>query len=446
MTRAALVLAGALMLTPGHCSSRIHSSRVGGAASAAPDLCVIFSADVRGHAALLARRATVVDRVRLEVPEVVQVDAGNLFPLGEPELVARRARVLLTSYARMGVDAMTVGERELAFGPDALKSMTKALGVPIVAANLVDGSGAPVFEADRMIGADKGPVGVFGIVEPTPEVSAAWSRQWGVTTRDPVAATRAAVASLRAKGARLIVALFNGAGGALRAREIARTAGGVDVVVAGHTAQAADKGFGRRPLVVQAGGDGEPLGRIDVRLRSGRPALDARPLALAPGIPDQLGVGLTLRLDAGPVNRAPPDKRREHWTYASTEACSFCHKPELAQWQTTEHARAFASLQESGHGVEPACLGCHMTGFLLPGGMQFIDMAVEQMANVGCECCHGPSSAHVASVNKTKGTRRSVDGAVCLGCHTPDQSLEAFDVTSAMKKIVGPGHGEPTPR
>jgi hypothetical protein len=444
MGRAALVLAGALMLTPGHCSSRIHGSRVAGATSAAPDLCVIFSADVRGHAALLARRATVVDRVRLEGPGLVQVDAGDLFPLGEAASVARRARVLLASYARMGVDAMTVGEREIAFGPAALTAMARAAGVPIVAANLVDGSGAPVFEPDRLIEAGKALVGVFGIVEPAPEVSAAWSGQWGVTTRDPVAATRTAVASLRARGARLIVALFNGAGGARRAREIARMAGGVDVVVVGHSAQAVDRGSTRRPLVVQAGGDAEPMGRVDVRVRTGRPALDARALALAPGIPDQLGVGLTLRLDAGPVSRAPPDKRREHWTYASTEACSFCHKPELAQWQTTDHARALASLQESGHGLEPACLGCHMTGFLQPGGMQFIDMAVEQMANVGCESCHGPSAAHVASVNKTKGTRRSVDGSVCLGCHTPDQSLEPFDVATAMKKIVGPGHGEPT--
>jgi Cytochrome c554 and c-prime len=444
MGRAALVLAGALMLTPGHCSNRLHRSRVGGASSGAPDLCVIFSADVRGHAALLARRATVVDRVRLEVPAVVQVDAGDLFPIGESELVARRARVLLASYARMGVDAMTVGERELAFGPGALSSLARAAGVPIVAANLVDHSGALVFESDRMIEAGKALVGVFGIVDPAPEVSDAWARQWGVTTRDPVAAARTAAASLRARGARLIVELFNGAGGARRAGEIARVAGGVDVVVVGHSAPSGAGGSARRPLVVQAGGDADPMGRIDVRLRSGRPALVARPLTLAPGVPDQLGVGLTLRLDAGPVNRAPPDKRREHWTYASTEACAFCHKPELAQWQTTDHARAFGTLQESGHGLEPACLGCHMTGFLLPGGMQFIDTAVEQMANVGCECCHGPSAAHVASVNKTKGTRRNVDGSVCLGCHTPDQSLEPFDVATAMKKIVGPGHGEPT--
>jgi hypothetical protein len=84
-----------------------------------------------------------------------------------------------------------------------------------------------------------------------------------------------------------------------------------------------------------------------------------------------------------------------------------------------------------------------MTGFLRPGGTQFIDIAAEQLADVGCESCHGPSAAHVTSINKTKGTSRQVSGDVCLGCHTPDQGVEPLDVSRGMPLVLGPGHGRP---
>jgi hypothetical protein len=340
---------------------------------------------------------------------------------------------------------MTAGESEVALGPGTFKSMAVEAGVPVVAANLVDSSGALVFERDRVVETAKGLVGIFGIVEPSAEVSASWSR-WGLATLDPIAETRAAVASLRARGARIVIGLFNGAGGTRRAAQIGRMAAGVDLIVVGSSERDGDSFVGGRPLVVRTGEGGGQIGRVDMRLPNGRLAIGEQTLALTPDIPDQLGVGLVLRLDAGPVARTRTGTRFERWTYASNEACGFCHKPELAQWQTTGHALAFASLRDSGHGAEAACLGCHMTGFLRPGGTQFIDTAVEQMADVGCESCHGPSADHVASVNKKKGTSRRVDATICLGCHTPDQSVERFDVTSAMKKIVGPGHGEADPR
>jgi hypothetical protein len=440
MARVALVLAICALLMPGRCSSRGRSQGGSELAGAPPDLCVIFVSGLRGRTDFLARRATVVDRARLGVRGLVQVDAGDLFPLGDPEEVERKGRVLLAAYARMGLDAITLGDHDLALGPDKLKSMAKAAGVSIVAANLVDGSGARVFESDRLIEIGTTVVGVFGLVAPAADVSASWSRQWGVTTLDPVTEARKVAASLRSRGARIVIGLFNGPGGVRRGAQISRLVGGVDVMVVSHSDGEGDRDVVRRPLAVQAGDDASQIGRIDVRLRRGRPWLDVRTLPLPSDVPDQLGVALTLRLAAGPVADAPTGKRIEHWTYASNEACGFCHKPELAQWQTTDHALAFATLKESGHGTDPACMGCHMTGFLRPGGTQFIQTSVEQMTDVGCECCHGPSAAHVGSVNKKKGTLRSVDPALCLGCHTPDQSVEPFDVVAAMKKILGPGH------
>jgi hypothetical protein len=136
----------------------------------------------------------------------------------------------------------------------------------------------------------------------------------------------------------------------------------------------------------------------------------------------------------------------EGWTYSSTAMCASCHQSQVAQWRTTDHGHAFATLQAKGHDREPLCIGCHMTGFLLPGGPQNFETARTQFTDVGCEACHGPSVEHVVSVDKHKGTSRKVDPLVCLGCHTPDQNLGDFVVADAMKEVVGPGHGLPPKR
>jgi hypothetical protein len=414
--------------------------------SGPPAVSVVFTSDVEGRTDRLARRATWVDRVRQEAASVVQVDAGNLFPTGGFD-DARKAKVLLAAYARMGVDAITVGEGEIAFGPEKLKALARTTGVPIVASNLIDASGARVFESDRLVSAGTWTVGVFGIVAPSAVISRDWSSRWGIVTREAAAEARSEAASLRSRGAGIVVMLFNGTEDVESVRRLAKAAGGIDaVVVAGGAAQS-DTGA-HRSLLVVAADDGGRIGRIDVRGRRHHPRLDAKTAGLTADLPEQLGVGLLLRVESEPVlahrmaaNGAAAAPRYEPWTYASNEACGFCHKPEVAQWATTGHAQALASLRDSGKERDPSCLGCHMTGFLLPGGTQFVDTVLEQFADVGCESCHGASGAHVGSMDKRKGTSLKVDGTVCLGCHTPDQSVEPFDVAEGMKKILGPGHG-----
>ena len=86
------------------------------------------------------------------------------------------------------------------------------------------------------------------------------------------------------------------------------------------------------------------------------------------------------------------------------------------------------------------CLRCHSTGFDRPGGTRNLATAATFFGDVGCESCHGPSSAHVRSQNKT-GTKRMVPEQVCLECHTKEQSLEPFDYVKAIKEVLGKGHG-----
>ena len=424
-----------------------------------PDVALVYSAALRGAVASppraaggLARRATWVDRARLAARAVVQVDAGDLAPLAEddpglPEPGERDARALLAlrAYHRMGVDAVTVGERELALGAAKWRDWCNETKVPVVAANVVGADGKALFPAYRVIRAGEVTVGVFGVLalEGDP-----WKAPPDVTITDPWVAARAAVRSLRAAGARVIVGLFHVAAGPARSQEMAAATVDVDVVVLGHD------GVSAPPRSFRTGARGVDVGRVDIRL-AGRRALrlEDHLLAASPDVAEQLGVHLLVRVATAPIAATFTESVAalskalgartfgENWTYTSTALCVVCHASQAAQWKTTAHAQAFATLDLAGKSDDPFCMGCHMTGFLLPGGVQNLQSA-PQFTDVGCEACHGPSTSHVATVDKRKGTSRTVEPVVCLGCHTPDQD-PGFEVVAAIKRVLGPGHGTP---
>jgi hypothetical protein len=429
------------------------------AQAAAIDLAVITSSDWHGQAAPpasppqapggLARRATQVDRARLEAKAVLQVDAGDFLPAlddATPPNSAgpafeRRARLILAAYRRMDVDAVTLGPRELDVDIKTLRRWFHESKLPVVLANVLGADGKPLFPARLLAQAGEHKIGIFGVVALGPEATALRQRH-KLTVSDPVAAATAAVAALRAEGAELIVGLFHVAAGA-RDRPLAAAVPGVDIVVQSRAGEA-------------------NLARIDARRQPGSGAAAARwrfaerALELGPAVGDQRGVGLLVAADTtkivglvAPGAKGRPAKKPaghevyESWTYASARACADCHAQQVEQWATTDHAHAMATLKKKGRERDPACVGCHSVAFLQPGGTVNLDTLNTYFPDVACEACHGPGVAHVRSMNKKLGTVRRVEPLVCLGCHTPDQSQGAFDYATALKEVIGPGHGLP---
>jgi 2',3'-cyclic-nucleotide 2'-phosphodiesterase (5'-nucleotidase family) len=437
-----------------------------------PDLALFYTSDLRGrfepdaageHLGGLARYATTIDRARLEAHGVVVVDAGDFLPVqgddGTADEVDHRMKVVLASYKRMGVAVVTPGERELSLGVDRLRALLRSANTRAVAANVIGKKGEIPFDDDPVVVAGGITVGVFGVVEPPPD-SAANLAKVGLATTDAVLAARDRTKALRERGASLVVGLFHVAGGEPRARQIADQAGDVDVVVLGHGSNdiAPSALSGSHAHIAYAGPLGSRVGRLDIRSAdAGSPRIDDRSIPLASTIPDHLGVSLLPQIDGERARivqeKAAAAERRkkgqkepeiyETWSYGSNAACGLCHRANFAQWKTTDHADAMATLKKSGHDHDPACIACHTTGYLQRGGTNNVETAVNQFADVGCETCHGPSALHVRSVDKKRGTSRKVDPIVCLGCHTPDQNLGTFDVRAAMASILGPEHGTP---
>jgi hypothetical protein len=188
-------------------------------------------------------------------------------------------------------------------------------------------------------------------------------------------------------------------------------------------------------------------------------------------VPDHPGVALLVaaynresarRAAAGlPVGITPPGAAPAHapapaaantppapTTYAGTATCGGCHKQALAVWRTTKHAHALEALAKVKRDRDPACIGCHVTGYLRPGGTSELAIATKHFSEVGCEACHGPGLAHAtasaggaARPVPAPAVARKVSAAVCLECHTPDQTGGDFDYVTFLKAVLGPGHG-----
>lgn len=69
--------------------------------------------------------------------------------------------------------------------------------------------------------------------------------------------------------------------------------------------------------------------------------------------------------------------------------------------------------------ISKACHGCHTTAWNPTAG-RFAEM------NIGCEACHGPGAAHVASPGRST-IDRSHNPEVCGQCHTRGKSGEGLD-------------------
>jgi len=128
-------------------------------------------------------------------------------------------------------------------------------------------------------------------------------------------------------------------------------------------------------------------------------------------------------------------------SYAGTNQCFICHRPQTNTWSETKHAHAFTDVPEK-YRDDPACLKCHVTGFGEPGG--YVTGTAKDLLMVGCESCHGPGAQHIDAAQRfvlaTTDTAeieqemrdtivKTPTDSVCMVCHIVQahQSHPAYD-------------------
>jgi 2',3'-cyclic-nucleotide 2'-phosphodiesterase / 3'-nucleotidase / 5'-nucleotidase len=220
--------------------------------------------------------AAVIEQARRECAEcaVLLLDGGDMFQ-GTPASNLVFGRSVVAIYDALGYTAAALGNHEFDWGQDTLRARMRDARYAILGANVqyADGRDVPWIRNDTLVEVNGVRVGIIGVATvETPNVTLA-SHVSDLRFVDPVPIVHHRAASLRDRGAHLVVvvahagAFCDNEGDDRCAGEIvdlARgVAGAVDVIVSGHThslVRTLDPGV----PIVQARSNGRAVGVIDL--------------------------------------------------------------------------------------------------------------------------------------------------------------------------------------
>ncbi|MBF0515471.1 MAG: cytochrome c family protein [Desulfovibrionaceae bacterium] len=116
--------------------------------------------------------------------------------------------------------------------------------------------------------------------------------------------------------------------------------------------------------------------------------------------------------------------------YIGSKACGECHTDEYANFMKyAKKAHSCNSIKIMANGLTEdelkTCYSCHTTGYGKPGGFVSMEKTPE-MADAGCEVCHGPGSAHSDSGGDVKDIILKMKISDCEVCHSVDR-VKAFN-------------------
>lgn len=178
----------------------------------------------------LTRRSAYIDSMRSRGPVLV-VDAGD-YSHPAPASAPQESWFILRAMGRMGYDAMTLGDLELARGADYVRAILDSTRVPVTLANATfAGSGEPVGEKFILKKVGGVTCGVIGLVGPDFGDGTAKLADLGFAIEDPVAAAKRLVPEVKAR-ADVVVVLAHIA--AAEAANLPQNVPGIDAVVLGH--------------------------------------------------------------------------------------------------------------------------------------------------------------------------------------------------------------------
>jgi 5'-nucleotidase len=231
----------------------------------------------------VARRATLVKRIRQENPYTLMVDAGDVFQ-GTPYFNFFKGEVEYRSMSMIGYDVVTLGNHDFDNGVDALAAAMKFANFDFVSANY-DVRGTPL-EARvkpyvvRVLNGVR--VGLFGMgISPANLITAENFK--GVTYNDPVKRAGGVVKLLRGQERCHLVIGMSHLGLYPQARpgmvgdsQVAAAVDGIDFIASGHThtfmtePMVTKQPSGNDTVIFQVGKSGIFVGRVDFKMRQGK--------------------------------------------------------------------------------------------------------------------------------------------------------------------------------
>ncbi len=372
---------------------------------------------------------------------MVLLDSGNFSanPTAEGNAATE---VLLDAMGMLGYSAANVGERDVRAGYDSFERRASKARFPMISANIVRSDSkqpvippSVVIEASSPSGRRSVRVGVIGLVRFNPIFRKDGPEGSELEIVHPSEVLGREIEKLRGQKVDLVILLA-----ALHrddARMIVRAHPGVDFVVGSYGGVYTTEREGEGGAwVLYAGNQGKQIG--ETRIFFGEDGREPEVVNKLHYLGDIYPADPEMQKFVNDSMRGIAKKETEAGAaYAGSEACMQCHPAVREQWAATRHARAFATLRSEEDRETPACLKCHTTGFEREGGFTS-SRATPQLAEVGCESCHGAGRDHIARPARGYG---AVGITTCQSCHDLENSPN-FDYYSYLERIVHRERGD----
>ncbi len=231
----------------------------------------------------VARRATLVKRIRKESPNTLLVDAGDTFQ-GTPYFNLYRGEVEYKAMSAIGYDVVTLGNHDFDNGVEALAAAMKFATFDFVSANYdVRGTAIEKRVKPYVVRVMNGVrVGIFGLGIKLEGLNPPESFQ-GIKYYDPVKIARGAVRALReVERCAMVVCLSHlgyyprPKGDEIGDSQVVQQVDGIDFIASGHTHTfmkqpvLARQPSGRDTVIFQVGKSGIYLGRVDFTVKANK--------------------------------------------------------------------------------------------------------------------------------------------------------------------------------
>lgn len=373
----------------------------------------------------LYKKATYIREYRKTEKNLVLVDSGDLF--NEHEKIkdsympsARfKGEVFTKVYKDLGIDAINVGELDLALGIEYLKELEKKYDVPFISANIVDDKNQLLFKPYVIKTIDNIKIGIIGIMGTTNDVAKPFEEIAGssLSVLNPLETAAARVAELRDKVDFIVVLTHQHMG---QNWVFARKINGIDVIVGGHHKQKLDTPYeANSTYIVQSSEKEQHQGMLVLeKAADGTKTATNTMVPLNAKIADDANVKAMIDEYNQEVNKlytSPVAAAQEEAVTPRSIACNECHGEAYEIWQKSAHAHAFQTLVKKERQLNPDCLACHTTRFEEAGGFT-MQAQQKELRNVQCENCHGDRTAHLADPGVVSQVKPDVK--TCLKCHT----------------------------
>ncbi len=372
---------------------------------------------VEGDLGGILRRATTIDRLRSESPNLFLISSGGLLSSVSPQ-DRLTGEYILRGMAALNYDAIGLQWGDLVYGESFIGT-----DLPWVASNWQQAQ----FSAQRQVSHGGYRMTVFSWLEASQSPQAEMPGEHQLVSSD-VSQLSTALVAARQRGELSVVTTTLTLPEAqdrlpLEQIDILFIRSAYEVFSEPHMAG--------ETLVLQAGSRGMRLGHLELFLNAaGRIDSWQHEVILMPSAVDD-AVHLQSWYDS--YNDAVRSsykklvaqrKARKAGTspYGGEEMCQGCHATEHKRWGGTKHSQAYYRLEEVNKAFDPACIVCHTVGFNSEGG--FIDMeATPQLLNVQCESCHGAARKHAESQGREPvGNHGWKPQQICAQCHTQPHS------------------------